>query len=191
MKKMFAVLLLLMAATGIAVAQAGAQPKTPGEAMGATLGFFENWVTSAAEAMPEDKYNFKPTGGAYTDVRTFGEEFRHIAYANYNFGAVLKGEKNPLGASKDGNGPELKTKAEIVKELKDSYTYLQEALKGLTAANEMDVVELFGMKMPKLSIAAVAVAHPLDHYGQSVEYLRANGIIPPASQPRQAPPAKQ
>lgn len=191
MKKIAVLLLLVAMVSGMAVAQAPAAPpapKTPGEAMGLALGLFEKWVMGAADAMPDDKYNFKPTGGEYGDVRTYGEEFRHIAYANYMFGSLLKGEKNPLGVSKDGNGPDLKTKAEIIKQLKESYAYLHEALNGVTSANEMELVDFFGMKVPKATIAAAAVAHPLDHYGQSVEYLRMNGIVPPASRPK--PPKK-
>ncbi len=146
----------------------------------------EKQVVEAAEAMPEDKYNFSPEslnlpGSDYKGVRTFALEVRHIATANYAFWSALTGDPMPAGI-KGPNGPEeLKTKAEIVKFLKDSYALGHKAAATLTAENMMEVVAFPMGRSPRLYLATNPVVHANDHYGQMVEYLRMNGIVPPAS----------
>ena len=187
MKKSLWMCLLLLLAVG-AIAQTSGDkkpaPKSSGEAINQALSIVEWETVSAAEAMPDEKYSFRPTQGDFKDVRTFGDQYRHMGYVNYMFASFLTGEKNPLGESKDENGPELKTKAEIVKQLKDSYAALHKAISTLNSSNELDQVNMFGMQFTKLGVAAFAVAHPMDHYGQSVEYLRMNNVVPPASRPQ-------
>src|SRR5215467_3798906 len=105
----------------------------------------EKQIVEAAEAMPEDKFNFSPEslkipGSDYKGVRTFALEVRHIATANYAFWSALTGEPLPVGI-KDRNGPEeLKTKAEIVKFLKDSYALGHRAAATVTSANMMELL---------------------------------------------------
>jgi DinB superfamily len=187
MKKISIVTLMMMLMSVVLFAQEKKEAppaKDTGHAMSKMLGVVEWEVVGAAEAMPDEKYNFKPTEGAFTDVRTFGEQFRHIGFVNYVIGSMLTGEKNPLADAGKENGPDLKTKAEIVKQLKDSFAYLHKALETMNASNEMDVIDMFGQKSPKINAAALGLAHPFDHYGQAVEYLRMNNIIPPASRPQ-------
>jgi uncharacterized damage-inducible protein DinB len=148
----------------------------------------EKEVVEAAEAMPEDKFNFSPEGlnlpgSDYKGVRTFALEVRHIATANYAFWSPITGDKLPDGI-KGANGPEdLKTKAQIVQFLKDSYALGHKAAATLTGDNLLDPLSMAGRqnKAPRLYLATFAVAHAFDHYGQMVEYLRMNGIVPPAS----------
>lgn len=146
----------------------------------------EKEVVEAAEAMPEDKFNFSPEslnlpGGSYKGVRTFAMQVKHVATANYVFWSALTGDKPPEGI-KGPNGPdELKTKAEIVKFLKDSYALGHKAAATLTNENVAETVQFRQSKAPRLYLATFAVAHGFDHYGQMVEYLRMNGIVPPAS----------
>ena len=147
----------------------------------------ERNLVSAAEAMPEDKYNFTPAslnikGAAYGDVRTFAQLIKHTATANYRFWSLISGDKIPDNI-KGTNGPdELKTKAEIVQFLKDSFAVGHRAAKALTAENMLEEVSMFGRKAPKLFVASFTAIHVADEYGQVVEYLRMNGITPPASQ---------
>jgi uncharacterized damage-inducible protein DinB len=159
--------------------------KTPGDALNVSLGIVEHDVIPTAEAMPEDKYDFAPTTGEFKGVRTFAQQVKHIATANYMFGSVVLAEKPPLDLGGE-NGPDsIKTKADIMKYLNDSFAYLHKALASLTDENQLQQVDSpFGMKGPRLAFASFAVAHPLDHYGQMVEYLRMNGIVPPASRPQ-------
>ena len=144
----------------------------------------EKQVTDAAEAMPEDKFNFSPEslnipGADYKGVRTFAGQVKHIAASNYFIWSPVTGDKLPDGL-KDGNGPEnLKTKADIMKFLKDSFALGHKAAASLTNENILQPAE--NSKSPRLFLATFGVAHANDHYGQMVEYLRMNGIVPPAS----------
>ena len=147
---------------------------------------YEKNVVGAAEAMPEDKYNFSPAslniqGAAYSDVRTFAQLVKHTATANYRFWTVLTGEKMPENI-KGTNGPdELKTKAEIIQFLKDSFAVGHRAASSLTDKNALEQVPFFNNQVPRLYVATACVVHAADEYGQMVEYLRMNGIVPPAS----------
>ena len=174
-------LLLCCSAVSFAQMSSPAPAKTPGEALVAIMSIGEREFTSAADAMPEDKYSFAPTNGEFKGVRTFAQQVKHVAAVNYVFGAAILGEKSPVGG--DENGPDsVKTKAEILKFLKDSFAYLDKALASITDKNQLEQVTVFGeMKMARVSVGAFSTAHPFDHYGQMVEYLRMNGIIPPAS----------
>ena len=133
--------------------------------------------------MAEDKYSFAPSNGEFKGVRTFAEQIKHVATTNYIFGAALLGEKPPVEVN-DEKGPDsVKSKAEIMKYLNDSFAYLH---KGLDTVNQQNLVE--PVKNPfgkgtttRFRLALIAAGHPWDHYGQMVEYLRMNGIIPPAS----------
>ena len=156
--------------------------KTPGDALIAIISIGEKEFTSAADAMPEDKYSFAPTNGEFKGVRTFGQQVKHVAAVNYVFGSSILGEKPPMDVGGE-NGPDsVKTKAEIMKFLNDSFAYLKKALGSITDKNQLDQVTVFGeMKMARASVGAFSTAHPFDHYGQMVEYLRMNGIVPPAS----------
>jgi uncharacterized damage-inducible protein DinB len=144
----------------------------------------EKQVTEAAEAMPEDKFNFSPEslklpGSDYKGVRTFAGQVKHIAASNYFIWSGLTGEKLPENL-KDGNGPaDVKTKAEILKFLNDSLALGHRAAATLTPENMLQTPE--HSKSTRLRLATFGVAHAFNHYGQMVEYLRMNGIVPPAS----------
>jgi uncharacterized damage-inducible protein DinB len=152
--------------------------------MNEQIGAAEKLVVEAAEAMPEGKFNFTPEGlnipGAdYKGVRTFAQQVKHIAASNYAILWPLTGDKFPddfMG----GNGPEsLKTKADMIKFLKDSFALGHKAAATLTDENMLQPVGRG--KSARLRLATFAVAHAFDHYGQMAEYLRMNGIVPPAS----------
>ena len=169
---------------------AGAQsqpPPTIASALDGEISGIEKLIVEAAQAMPEDKFNFAPEslnipGSDYKGVLTFGHQVRHIAASNYAIWSGLTGEKFPkdyLG----GTGPEnLKTKAEIIQFLKDSFALGHRAAATLTTQNMLQLAE--GSKSPRLHLATFGVTHAFDHYGQMVEYLRMNGIVPPASRPK-------
>ena len=176
--------MVLLGCCALSVAQMQSPPpaKTPGEALVAIISIGEKEFTSAADAMPEDKYSFAPTNGEFKGVRTFAQQVKHVAAVNYIFAASILGEKPPIDVGGE-NGPDsVKSKAEILKFLKDSFAYLTKALNSITDKNQLEQVTVFGeMKMARASVGAFSTAHPFDHYGQMVEYLRMNGIVPPAS----------
>jgi len=144
----------------------------------------EKQIVEAAEAMPEDKFNFSPEslnipGSEYKGVRTFAVQVKHVASSNYFIWSPLTGDKVPERI-KDGNGPaDLKTKADIIKFLKDSFALGHKAAATLTAENMLQTTG--NSKSTRLRLAEFGIAHAYDHYGQMVEYLRMNGIVPPAS----------
>lgn len=142
----------------------------------------EKEVVSLAEAMPADKYDFAPHDGAFQGVRTFGLQMRHIALVNDEIAAALLGEKGP-DAGKNENGPDrLKSKAEIVKFLKDSFAYLHKAMIAQEGKSFTEAINSpFGGKSPRGYLVNAPAWHCFDHYGQSVVYARMNGVIPPAS----------
>lgn len=169
---------------------AAAQPKaqtapTVSKVMDSQLKSVEGEFVSAAEAMPEEKYTFAPTEGEFKGVRDFGTQVKHVATVNYLVGAAMQTEKSPVDVS-DENGPASMTKKDdIVKYLKDSFAYLHKAYAGLNEKNAVELVPSpFGQgKSTRLGMATLIVGHCFDHYGQMVEYLRMNSIIPPASRP--------
>jgi uncharacterized damage-inducible protein DinB len=146
----------------------------------------EKLIVEAAEAMPEEKFNFSPEslnipGAEYKGVRTFAGQVKHVAASNYFIWSHLTGDKLPDGL-KDGNGPEnLKTEADIIKLLKDSFSLGHKAATTLTAENLLQSVKSGDSQSTRLHQAEFGIAHAYDHYGQMVEYLRMNGIVPPAS----------
>ena len=144
----------------------------------------EKQILDVAEAMPEDKFNFSPealnlAGSDYKGVRSFAGELKHVGASNYFLWSTLTADKVPENI-KDGNGPvALKSKAEIIAFVKDSFALGHKAAGTLTPDNMMQT--LGSRKWTRLHIAEFGVAHAYDHYGQMVEYLRMNGVVPPAS----------
>jgi len=179
-------------AASTAAAPAAAPKKlTVPEILERNLKNLENDVVPAADAMPEDKYNFAPTndmikGSEFTGVKTFALQVRHIAATNELIAAALNGEPSPLSDAESDLGPEkYKSKADIMQYLKDSFTHMHAAFAKFTANNlDEQVRNPFGSgTRPRLGGAIIVLGHTQDHYGQMVEYLRMNGIIPPASRP--------
>ena len=175
---------LLFAQSGQAAAAPAAPTSyTPADSMGALLSLTEMEVVSAAEAMPADKYDFVPTAGEFKTVRTFGQQVKHLAQANYS---LLKASGVP-GAVDPKTLEGLKTKDELVKALKDSYIYAHAVTSSLTTDNAFSSVAGLPLnwKITRTSDVAFMIMHTMDHYGQMCVYLRMNGIIPPASRPQQ------
>lgn len=144
----------------------------------------EGELVPAVEAMPADKFGFAPTQGEFKGVRNFGSQAKHIATVNYMIGSAILGSKPPVDLGKGEDGPDnVKSKDEIVKYLKDSFAYLHTAYSSITEANVLASIKApWGdQSTTPLAMAVIGVSHPFDHYGQLVEYLRMNGIIPPAS----------
>ena len=188
------ILLLALAPIGNAVAanpQAAMQAKpdqkpTFAMVLDRSLTNVEHEVVPAAEAMPEDKFNFAPTQGEFNGVRTFAQQVKHIAAVNYMIAGSILSEKPPVKLGGE-NGPDnITSKADVVKFLKDSFAYLHKAANSIDESNVLGEVQApFGPnKMTRLGLSVIAISHPFDHYGQMVEYLRMNNIVPPASRPK-------
>jgi DinB superfamily len=184
MKQLQTVCASLLLLSGIALAQAKpAEPRTVSQVLEHSVTSVEHEFVPAAEAMPEDKYAFAPTSGEFKGVRTFAQQVKHVASVNYMLAAGILGEKPPVDPMGE-NGPDsIKSKADIIKYLKDSFAYLHKAVESINEGNlVIPTKDPFGEgNATRLGMAVGAVAHPFDHYGQMVEYLRLNGIVPPAS----------
>ncbi len=156
-----------------------AGPIAPADTLLAVFNLMRDEVIGAADAMPADKYDFAPgCSGDFKGVRTFGEQVRHVAQANYSFFRKwgVPGSIDPKTLDS------LKTKDELMKALRDSFAFDDAAINTITPENAFQ--PLPGppeYKLTRVSMVAYAMAHSRDHYGQMVEYLRMNGIIPPAS----------
>jgi uncharacterized damage-inducible protein DinB len=160
---------------------------TPSAALDAQLNLIETEMMGAVKAMPAEKYGFAPSQAIFASgqktefatVRTFGQQVAHVAEANYFFFNMVSGLKPDV----DVQGIEKQTgKDDVVNALAGSFAYGHKAIATLTGANAFEVI-----KWPepgfatRATVASFAVAHAFDHYGQMVEYLRMNGIVPPAS----------
>jgi DinB superfamily len=177
----------MSAAVGASGSQQSLQPgPTIASVVDRDISAIEKQVIDASDAMPEDKFNFTPEAlkipnSNYKGVRSFALQVKHIAASNWFIWSPLTGDKLPEGL-KDGNGPaNLQTKADTIKFLKDSFAIGHKAAATLTAENMLQSPAK--SKSTRLHLAEFGVAHACDHYGQLVEYLRMNGIVPPASRP--------
>jgi uncharacterized damage-inducible protein DinB len=159
-------------------------PKTTAESVGAILSYTEDQFLSVAEAMPAEKYSYIPSapGANFDGVRSFAEQVKHVACANFAFFNEIEGKTPPDACEKGGAAP-ARTKAELLKYLRDSFDYGNKVLATINTQNAMDRVEgRYGGPDTKLGMAVIAVWHIADHYGQIVYYLRLNGIVPPPTQ---------
>jgi hypothetical protein len=167
------------AATGIAAAGKA----DPAKAADKLLSSFEKDFMAAARAMPADKYDFTPdslhvSGANFATVRTFAQEVTHVTMENYSIFAGVTGTKPTVDVKAIGK---LKSKEEIVTALADSFAVAHTAISTITPANQNDPA---GNGLTKEALAIYGALQGYDHYGQMVEYLRMNGIVPNASAPK-------
>src|SRR5260221_9798567 len=149
-----------VAAANAPQAQQSQPPPTIASTVDREISTIERQIVEAAEAMPEDKFNFSPEsldipGDDHKGVRTFALQVKHVAASNYALWSPLTGDKFPEDFM-GGNGPGgLKTKAEILKFLKDSFALGHKAAATLTTQNMLQTVN--GGKSPRLHLATFAV----------------------------------
>jgi hypothetical protein len=155
----------------------------PSKELNGMLSMFESEFVGAAKAMPADKYSFAPKsamipGSKYDGVRTFAEQVAHVIQANYSFYSLVGGMKPDVDVKAIGS---MTKKDDLVAALTASFAFAHKAIGTITAANAFTAIKGADGMNTRASLAAFGVAHGYDHYGQLVEYLRMNGIIPPAS----------
>jgi uncharacterized damage-inducible protein DinB len=185
------VLLSICACTS-ATAQGGGGAESPqGELtvaalLDSELSSLANQFVEAADAMPEEKYGFKPTDGEFEGVLTFGQQVKHVAFYNYATFAIMLGETPP--AEKDAaRGPDaVRSKADILKYVRESFAAGHRAVAAMSMQNataRMENLPEAAHGVTRLQMMMFVLRHASSHYGQMVEYLRMNRIIPPASRP--------
>ena len=168
---------------------AGAPGQERVEPMAATVAesftMIERSFVSLADAMPAEKYDFKPVNGEFKDVRTFGEHVKHVACTNFAFFNEIEKKQPPEDCGGGGPHP-AKAKAEIMAYLRESFAYADRVMATMTQSNALDPAGgWYGGANTRLGLTTLAIWHVSDHYGQLVVYLRMNGIVPPASRPRE------
>jgi uncharacterized damage-inducible protein DinB len=183
-----AALALLWASPGMAQTPSGpapgaaaAQPRFPAASFltptKATWESTRTLVLGIADAVPEDKYDFKPTPA----VRSFREILIHLIGENYGFFSRVSGEN--LGSNSRFDN--LKSRAEIMKALRESYDYGAKVWEGLTEEKALEMVAGRGGQQTQRWAAILGVIQDnMNHYGNLVVYLRLNGIVPPRSASR-------
>jgi uncharacterized damage-inducible protein DinB len=125
------------------------------------------------DAMPEDGYAFK----AAPDVRSFSDQFLHLANANYAFAAATTGAASPNKSNLEKM--EQKTKASVTKAVMDSYDFVISSVKGMDAKKLGEAVKVFGRDTTRGGGLAKAFEHQTHHRGQTTIYLRLKGVQPP------------
>lgn len=131
-------------------------------------------VISLAQALPQDKYNWRPTA----DSRSFAEVFLHVSGERY-FILGLMGAAPPAGF--DGKTYEKSTtdKAKIIDELTKSGDYTQKTIQGMANADYAKLLPKLGPQANEGDVIYILVADAHEHLGQLVAYARVNGIVPP------------
>jgi hypothetical protein len=180
--------LLVFASSSLVQSQSSdaATGRTNPQILDFILSFQEQRVIDVAEAMPAEKYSFAPTQGAFKGVRTFAEQLKHIAADNFLLGAGVLGEKAPGDVGLGENGPnQVRTKPEIITYVKESFAYMHRAAASIDDAKipipTPEISPWPDGTATRLGVVIEDCVHTWDHYGQLVEYLRLNGIVPPAS----------
>ena len=147
----------------------------------------EKEIISAVDAMPADKFGFAPTDGEFKGVRTFGQMVKHLSATNHILAAAALGEEPPADAGDEMGPNSVRTKAEILAYLKGSFIHLDKAIEAIgetnIPVNASPISPLKRGELTRSALIAESWLHAYDHYGQLIEYLRMNGVVPPASLP--------
>ncbi|MEO6726015.1 MAG: DinB family protein [Blastocatellia bacterium] len=128
------------------------------------------------DAMPEDGYSFKPT----PDIRSFAEQFLHLANANYAFAVAATGATNPMAGKNLEKMDDMKTKVACTKAVMDSYDFVISTAKSADSKTLGDSIKVFGQNSTRGGAFAKAFEHQTHHRGQTTIYLRLKGAKPPA-----------
>ena len=190
--------LVVWLAAGSLFAQAGPQVVDPKDAapldaqqemraLQSLSNIAEKLIIPAVDAMPADKFGFAPTDGEFKGVRTFGQMVKHLSATNHILAAAALGEEPPADAG-DEVGPEaVRTKAEILNYLNSSFAHLSKAIEAIgqtnASVNPSPISPLKRGEVTRSALVVESLMHACDHDGQIVEYLRMNGVVPPASRP--------
>jgi uncharacterized damage-inducible protein DinB len=145
----------------------------------------ENKFTRLAEAIPAEKYGWRPSA----DVRSFAEVFLHVSAANYNL-YKLVGTPLPTGLDVKELEKSTTDKTKVVARLKDSFAHAKKAITSMSDADLEKSTDWFGGKNTERGILLFILRHGAEHLGQSIAYARFAGITPPWTEDLQRKPEK-
>jgi uncharacterized damage-inducible protein DinB len=183
MMKRFGLVVAGLLATGAACAAQEAAPAAPvanpvTTTVKSQLTRYEKNMVAAADLMPAEKFNFKPT----PEMNTFGHVVMHIAQSNYFLCSKISGQAAP-----DVKLTDADPKDKLVAGLKASFEFCSTALAGVDDSKLGDPLTLFGNRQTSRAGALITLSDDwYDHYGAQAVYLRLNGILPPTAQPAPA-----
>jgi uncharacterized damage-inducible protein DinB len=178
MIRKLAVLAALSCTPFITVAQTPAAPSTTpiSDTVRQGLARAAKNMTAAAEAMPADKYSYKPT----PDQMSFAHLQIHIADSNNLFCSKLSGTAAPEGAKL----AETDSKEKLVAAVKASFDFCSSSLAKMDDSHLTDTVPLFGGRsFPRVAVMFILYGSWADHYSAQSMYLRLNGVLPPTAEP--------
>ena len=171
----------ILLTSNITLMAQSAQHRSLGKELDIWVSKTEEHLVPIAEAMPEERYGFAPTAGKFDGVRTFAEQVKHLSATNYILASAVLGEKPPHGEQDEMAPESLKSKAEIVEYLKGSFALLHRAAAVINDKNQTETINAADQNRTRPGLIVDALTHSWNHYGQIVEYLRMNAIVPPAS----------
>ncbi len=156
-------------------------------ALGTLVEIAQKLIIPAVDAMPADKFGFVPADGEFKGVRTFGQMVKHLSATNHILAAAALGEEPPADAGDEVGPDTVRTKAEILDYLQGSFAHLSKAIDAIgqtnVPVNPSPISPLKRDEVTREALVVESLMHAADHYGQLVEYLRMNGVVPPASRP--------
>jgi uncharacterized damage-inducible protein DinB len=143
---------------------------------------YGNFQVTAAEAMPADKYTYKPT----PEMRTFGQIILHVTqFNNLMCSRFTNTAASDIKDLKDTDG-----KDKLVAAVKGSFDFCAAALSGLDDSTLGQPAGKLGANNLSRGSAILILGEDwYDHYGALAIYLRLNGILPPSAQPAAPPKA--
>jgi uncharacterized damage-inducible protein DinB len=112
---------------------------------------------------------------------------KHLSATNHILAAAALGEEPPADAGDEVGPDAVRTKAEILDYLNGSFAHLSQAIASIgqtnASVNPSPISPLKKDEVTRSALVVESLMHACDHYGQIVEYLRMNGVVPPASRP--------
>jgi uncharacterized damage-inducible protein DinB len=161
-------------------ATATAVPGVRGEFLD-EVGYYEQRFTRLAEAIPTEKYSWRPAEG----VRSIGEVYVHVVAANYAFARML-GTPFPAGIDPKTIMATAGDKAKVAQELKDSFAHMRQAILAIKDSELENAMKLPGDRNSTVRGSFIFITgHYGEHLGQSIAYARQVGIVPPWTEERQ------
>ena len=149
------------------------------------LAYYEKRYSNLAEALPAEKYTWRPTEG----VRSAGEVFTHIVGANYGVARAL-GTPPPAGLDFKSIMALSPDKPKVIQALKDSCAHFRNAVIALKEEDADKPQKMFNRQTTLRGSFIVITGHFGEHLGQSIAYARVNGVVPPWTEGFNQPPQK-
>jgi uncharacterized damage-inducible protein DinB len=138
------------------------------------IAYYQERFTRLAEAMPADKYTWRPGEG----VRSVGEIYAHIAAANYGLARAL-GTPPPPGVDVKAIAAAAADKGKTVQNLKESFAHFRKAILAISDTDMDKPQKMFGRQTTVRGAFFMITGHIGEHLGQSIAYARVNGVVPP------------